>query len=149
MEVSKESNKANEEFPAPTFKIGKFYYTYKDKNNKGYSYTCKFKKKCSFTITIYEPNLKNISNNKSDKIEYFITSKKYPSHTCEEIIAENDISNKKVITEEKSFTKADIEKMARILINQNLELKPLWHKINLNKNNIILPLTKIRIYYIA
>ena len=39
--------------------------------------------------------------------------------------------------------------MARILINQNLELKLLWHKINLNKNNIILPLTKIRIYYIA
>ena len=34
--------------------------------------------------------------------------------------------------------------MARILINQNLELKPLWHKINLNKNHIILPLTKIR-----
>jgi len=38
--------------------------------------------------------------------------------------------------------------MARILINQNLELKPLCHKNNLNKNNIILPLTKIRyIFY--
>ena len=87
---------------------------------------------------------KKISNNKSDKIEYFITSKKFPSHACDEIIAENDITNKKVLTEEKCFTKKDIEKIDRNLINQNLELKLLWHKINLNKNNIILPLTKIR-----
>jgi hypothetical protein len=29
------------------------------------------------------------------------------------------------------------------LMKQNLELKPLWNKINLNKNNIILSLSKI------
>ena len=61
MEVSNKSNKANEELPLHSIKIGKFYYTYKDKNNKGYSYRCKFKKKCSFTITINESNLKKIS----------------------------------------------------------------------------------------
>ena len=34
--------------------------------------------------------------------------------------------------------------MAKILIKQNLEFKPLWHKQNLYKNNINLSLNKIR-----
>jgi len=59
-------------------------------------------------------NLKKIINSKSDKIEYFITNKKFPSHTCDEVIAENDLTNKKVITKEKGYTKKDIEKMVRI-----------------------------------
>ena len=122
----------------------RYEYTFKDTNKSGFSYRCKYKTICGLTINIDKDNLNNIINNSGEIIKYVVSSKKYTNHTCKNNLKTNIESNLNIIKEEKGYSAKQIEETAKILINQNLELKPLWHKINLSKNNINMPLKKIR-----
>ena len=46
-----------EEYPPRSLIIGNYTYTYKDVNKSGFSYRCKYKSICNFTITIDKDNI--------------------------------------------------------------------------------------------
>ena len=145
----KKFKEEKDEYPPRSIIIGNYTYTYKDTNKSGFSYRCKFKSLCNFTMTIDSENLDIIIKQESKPIKFKKTSIKYPNHTCK--IKENSKSNldnntldNNIITENISYTKKELYKTASILIKQNLHLKPLWHKNNLKNNNIDLSLNKIR-----
>ena len=81
MEESNINANSNNTFPPRTIIIGNYYYTYKDRNNSGFSYRGKYKAKCNLTINIDIENLNKIINNTGEAINFIISSKKYLAHT--------------------------------------------------------------------
>ena len=113
--------KDKKDYPPRSITIGKYYYTYKDKNKLGFSYRCKYKTICNYTMTIDEDNLNKIINKTSEKINYKSTSKKYPIHSCLKNIngkslpdSDNNISN--IIIDINGLTKKELEKTASLII---------------------------------
>ena len=86
--------------PPKEIKIGNHAYTKKDKlSGDNYSYKCKYRKVCKFTITINKSELIKIINNSTNSIKYIITSKNNKEHSCKD----NDQYEKKMKLKRKIF----------------------------------------------
>ena len=115
--------------------------TYKQKlSNSNYSYLCKNRRICSYTITISEEVLKSIMHKKHNfKINYKISSTQ-KTHICSQDNNEEILENISII----NSSTTTLRDLAKKLMVINLEKTFNWHKTNLQKNKILLSNNQIK-----
>ena len=141
MESEKYEDKLDKFIPPNEIILDNYKLTYKQKlSNSNYSYRCKNRRICSYTITISEEVLKSIAHKEQNiKINYKISSKQ-KTHTCSEDNNEENSGNISII---KSST-TTLRELAKKLMVLNLEKKFSWHKTNLQNNKILLSNNQIK-----
>ena len=98
MESEKYEDKLDKFIPPNEIILDNYKLTYKQKlYNSNYSYRCKNRRICSYTITISEEVLKSIVHKEQNiKINYKISSKQ-KTHTCSEDNNEENSGNISII----------------------------------------------------
>ena len=141
MESEKDEDKVDKFIPPNEIILDNYKMTYKQKlSNSNYSYRCKNRRICSYTITISEEVLKRIIHKEQNfKINYKISSNQ-KTHTCSQDNNEEISENISII----NSSTTTLRELAKKLMVLNLEKTFSWQKTNLQKNKILLSNNQIK-----
>ena len=131
----------NENFEPPNeINVDNHLFTFKQKLAKNnYSYRCKFRGQCTFTITITKDNLELLKKDKSIKNLKYKISSGQKEHTCQPNKNDKNSETASII----NSSNTTLRELAKKLI-LNLEKPFSWHKTNLEKNKILLSSNQIK-----
>ena len=124
--------------PPRSITIDNFKYSFKDKLINAYSYHCQHRRKCNILLKITEEELKQYVENNNHKIKFTITST-LKEHICIKKESSENIDNKEL-----NINKNDNIEFINSLFFANIEKPFLFHKTNLQTNNIYLKPNQIK-----